>query len=49
MLLEMKVPLLPELITWIFSWHTAVKVIMPDSLRIKIKKKLKESLEQYIY
>ena len=48
MLLEMKVPLSPELITWILGWHTAIKVLRPDSLKAEITKKLQETLEQYI-
>ncbi|MCK5742231.1 MAG: WYL domain-containing protein, partial [Chlorobi bacterium] len=45
--ISMKVPLSPELVSWIVGWGKAIKVIEPASLVVKIKDKLKETLEMY--
>ncbi len=47
MMLSMEVPLSPELITWILGWHTAIKVIKPESLIKMIKQRLTETLKIY--
>jgi proteasome accessory factor B len=47
LLLTMEVPLSPELITWILGWHTAIKVIKPESLIEMIKQQLTETLIIY--
>ncbi|MDA3843327.1 MAG: WYL domain-containing protein, partial [Candidatus Kapabacteria bacterium] len=45
--ISMKVPLSYELISWIVGWGKAIKVIEPAALVLKIKDKLKETLEMY--
>jgi len=45
--LEMNVPLSPELISWILSWHEAVFVVEPDALKDMVKERLTKTLEQY--
>ncbi len=47
LLLKMELPVSPELVTWILGWHTAIKVIKPDSLITLIKNKLAETLQKY--
>lgn len=45
--LEMDAPLSPELISWILSWHEAIRVLEPPLLIEKIKTRLNKTLEQY--
>ena len=47
MILKMKVPLSPELISWIISWHEAVLVLVPQTLREKVITKLKSTISMY--
>jgi len=47
-LLKMGVPVSPELVTWILGWHTAIKVIKPESLIKEIKQKLEDTLKIYV-
>jgi predicted DNA-binding transcriptional regulator YafY len=45
--LDLKVPITPDFISWITSWHYGMKVIKPQSLRETIKKNLEASLAYY--
>jgi len=47
LLLEMEIPLSPELITWILGWHEGIKVVSPKSLVYKIKDKLERTINIY--
>jgi len=47
LLIQMEVPVSPELVTWILGWHTAIKVIRPESLVEEITHKLEETLKTY--
>jgi predicted DNA-binding transcriptional regulator YafY len=47
MILEMKVPIAPDLISWILSWHQAITVIEPQILKDRVVSYLKDALNNY--
>ena len=47
LLLEMDVPLSPELQTWILGWHEAIRVLAPIALIKEIKLKVNKIAEMY--
>ena len=47
MILEMEVPLSPELVTWILGWHEGIRVLAPDELIDTIKDKIKGMAHLY--
>jgi predicted DNA-binding transcriptional regulator YafY len=47
LIIKFDAPVSPELITWILGWHTAIRVLKPESLIDEIKQKLKETLNIY--
>ena len=46
-ILELTVPLSPELITWILGWHSAIKVLEPEELIQIVRSHLQETLKLY--
>jgi predicted DNA-binding transcriptional regulator YafY len=47
MILEMKVPIAPDLISWILSWHQAIVVLEPQELKERVVDALRLALENY--
>jgi predicted DNA-binding transcriptional regulator YafY len=47
MIMELYVPLGPDFISWILSWHDAIKVIKPVELIDKVKARLRATLYSY--
>jgi hypothetical protein len=47
MVLEMIVPLSPELISWILSWHSGVEVLEPPELKEILIEYLNEAIKLY--
>ncbi len=45
--LELKVPLTPDFVSWVASWHYGMKVLKPQPLIEMIKKNLEASLKYY--
>ncbi|MCX6153177.1 MAG: WYL domain-containing protein [Candidatus Kapabacteria bacterium] len=46
-IIEMKVPIVPELINWVCSWHEAIKVIKPIRLIDEVQEALELALKNY--
>jgi len=46
-ILEMKVPITPDFISWIISWHDAVLVLKPSELIFEVHRTLRKALDQY--
>ncbi len=47
MILEMNVPITPDLISWICYWNRAITVKEPESLKNEVIKALKDALNNY--
>lgn len=47
LIMEMRVPLVPDFISWILSWHEAITVLKPVELIDKIKYRLEATLKNY--
>lgn len=47
LLLKMKVPLVPDLTAWLMSWGDAIRVIKPNELIVKLKRKYQSALDAY--
>ncbi len=47
MILTMNAPVVPDLVSWILSWHEAITVIEPQELKDNVIDALKKSLENY--
>ena len=47
MILEMRVPLVPDFIAWVMSWGEVITVLKPDELKKKINLKLRTMLKNY--
>jgi predicted DNA-binding transcriptional regulator YafY len=45
LILEMKVPIAPDFISWIMSWCQAIKILEPISLKKEIIKNLREGID----
>lgn len=45
--LELKLPVSPEVVTWIASWGSQAEVLKPKSLRDRVVEELKGALAQY--
>jgi len=45
--LELKIPVTPEVVTWIIAWGPTAEVIAPKTLRRRVKSALKQALAQY--
>ncbi len=47
MLLKLRVPIVPDFVSWIISWGDMITVVSPNTLKHKVIKKLKNTLENY--
>ncbi len=47
LILEMTVPLSPELVTWILGWHSGIKILAPEQLIQMIRSRIEETLSLY--
>ena len=45
--MELDAPVSWELIGWILSWHSFIKVLKPPALIHEMKKRLRDALRQY--
>ncbi len=45
--LDLKVPVTPEVVTWIITWGRAAEVLAPKTLRRRVQGELKAALAQY--
>ena len=46
-ILEMKVPVAPDFLSWILSWHEAITVLEPNELKEEVIAHMKLALENY--
>lgn len=45
--LELSIPITPEVLTWIITWAESAEVLAPDSLRTEIRDRLRAAAAQY--
>jgi len=45
--LELKIPVTPEVVTWIITWGRTAEVLAPKTLRRKVKSELQAALARY--
>ena len=47
MILQMRVPLVPDFISWVMSWGEVITVLKPDELKKEINYKIRNMLKNY--